>query len=180
MLNDWVSEAALYDGLAPKADADADAVILHTPTPVMAPVAVPVVAPTVHGPDAVKLTGCDAVALTRNVLPYCTFGNCAKLIVCDCVLESCRQDRECSRHRIGCVVEGWIAGLRQVRARLRRGNGAVSCAAEGHAGRGNAACAVGNRPDRLAAGEMEQDPVVLSALKLTCNPFGVLFDSAVA
>jgi hypothetical protein len=27
---------------------------------------------------------------------------------------------------------------------------------------------------------MEQAPVVLIALKFTCNPFGVLFDSAVA
>jgi hypothetical protein len=83
MLNDWVSEAALYDGLALGADAGADAVILHRPTPVMAPVAVPVVVPTVHGPDAVKVTGSEAVALTENVLPYCTFGNGAKLIVCD-------------------------------------------------------------------------------------------------
>jgi hypothetical protein len=62
--------------------AGADAVILHGPTPVVPPL-------TVHGPDAVKLT-CSPEednALNENVPPYGTFGNCGKLIVCDCVLE---------------------------------------------------------------------------------------------
>ena len=67
----------------------ADAIILHTPTPLMAPAAVPVVAPTVHGPDAVKLTGSPEVddALTENPPPYTTFDKAEKLIDCDCVLE---------------------------------------------------------------------------------------------
>ena len=69
----------------------ADAVILHTPTPLVAPVAVPVVGPTVHGPDAVKLTDRPAEddALTENVPPYCTLCNAGKVIVCDVVLEPC-------------------------------------------------------------------------------------------
>ena len=81
MENDWDAEAALYEKL-PTVPASADAVILHVPTPVVLPL-------TVHGPDAVKLTGSPAEddALNEKVLPYCTFGNCGKLIVCDCVLE---------------------------------------------------------------------------------------------
>ena len=67
----------------------ADAVIVHKPAPEMAPVAVPVVGLVVQGPDATKLTGSPEVeeALTENELPYCKFGNGAKVIVCDCVLE---------------------------------------------------------------------------------------------
>jgi len=87
MVNDWVTEAALYDGFAPEADAGADALILHTPTPVMAPL-------RVHGPDAVKVTGCpsgmpfdSAVALNENVPPYCTFGKVGQLIVCGSTVE---------------------------------------------------------------------------------------------
>jgi hypothetical protein len=81
MVNDWVAEAALYE-LLPTVPAAAAAVIMHGPTPVVPPL-------VVHGPDAVKLTGSPAEddALNENVLPYCTFGNCEKLIVCDCVLE---------------------------------------------------------------------------------------------
>jgi hypothetical protein len=81
MENDWDAEAALYEKL-PTVPASADAVILHGPTPVVLPLAV-------HGPEAVKLTGSpdDEDALNENVLPYCTFGNCGKLIVCDCVSE---------------------------------------------------------------------------------------------
>ena len=86
LLNDWVKAAALYDGLAPGADAGADAVILQRPTPVTAPEAALVVAPTVHGPDAVKVTGIVEVALTENVLPYCTFGNVAEV---DCFAIAC-------------------------------------------------------------------------------------------
>ena len=81
MVNDWVAEAALYE-LLPTVPASADAVILHGPTPVVLPLAV-------HGPDAVKVT-CrveEDDALNENVLPYCTFGNCGKLMVCDCVSE---------------------------------------------------------------------------------------------
>jgi hypothetical protein len=67
---------------------EADAVILHTPTAVV----VTVLPVTVHGPiaGAVKLTVCPegkVDALTENELPYWTFCNCAKLIVCDCVVE---------------------------------------------------------------------------------------------
>ncbi len=45
----------------------------------------------VQGPDAVKLTGrlAEDEALKVNVLPYCTFGNTGKLMVCDIVLEPC-------------------------------------------------------------------------------------------
>lgn len=80
-MNDWVAEAALYE-LLPTVPAAADAVIMHGPTPVVLP-------PAVHGPVAVKLIGSPVEddALNENVLPYCTFGNCAKLMVCDCVLE---------------------------------------------------------------------------------------------
>lgn len=89
MVNDWVTEAALYVLLFGAAPPAADTVILHKPAPVAAPLAVPVVAPTLHGPDAEKLTGSDAEddALTENPLPYCTLGNGAKVIVCDCVVE---------------------------------------------------------------------------------------------
>jgi hypothetical protein len=81
MVNDWDAEAALYEML-PTVPASADAVIWHGPTPVVVPLAV-------HGPDAVKLTGSpeEEDALNENVLPYCTFGICGKLMVCDCVLE---------------------------------------------------------------------------------------------
>jgi hypothetical protein len=76
-LNDWVTEAGLYV-LFPACDA----VILHTPTPLVVPL-------VVHGPDAVKLTDKpeEDDALNENVLPYCTLGNGAKVIVCDVVLE---------------------------------------------------------------------------------------------
>jgi hypothetical protein len=86
MVNDWVTEAALYVLLP-----DADAVIMHRPAPVVAPLAVPAVAPTLHGPVEVaeKLTGSPEldVALTENPVPYCTFTNGAKLMVCDCVVD---------------------------------------------------------------------------------------------
>jgi hypothetical protein len=70
-VNDWATEAALYV-LFP----GTDAVIVHKPAPVVVPL-------VVHGPDAVKLTGCPAEddALNENVPPYCTFCNVAKLIV---------------------------------------------------------------------------------------------------
>ena len=73
-------------GAGPAGD---DAVIVHNPAPVVAPLAVPAVAPTVHGPDAEKLTGSEAEddALTENPLPYCTPANGAKVMVCDCVVE---------------------------------------------------------------------------------------------
>jgi hypothetical protein len=81
MENDCVAEAALYV-LLPTVPAGADAVIEHGPTPVVPPL-------TVHGPDDVKLTGSpeEDDALNVNVPPYCTLGNCAKLMVCDCVSE---------------------------------------------------------------------------------------------
>jgi hypothetical protein len=65
--------------------AGAVAVIVHLPAPVVVPVAVPVVAPTVQGPLAAKVTPApdEEVALTENPLPYCTPGNCERLIVCD-------------------------------------------------------------------------------------------------
>ena len=68
--------------MLPTVPAAAAAVIVHKPTPVVLPL-------VVHGPDFVKLTGSpeEDDALKANVLPYCTFGNCAKLMVCDCVLE---------------------------------------------------------------------------------------------
>jgi hypothetical protein len=77
MVNDWVTEAALYELFA-----GADAVIAHVPTPVILPLAV-------HGPDAAKLTAKpeEDNALNENVLPYCTVGNCGKWIVCDCRFE---------------------------------------------------------------------------------------------
>jgi hypothetical protein len=89
MVNDWVTEAALYVLLFGAGPVGADAVILHKPAPVVVPLAAPVVVFTVHGPDAEKLTGSEAEddALTENPLPYCTFGNGPKLIVCDCVVE---------------------------------------------------------------------------------------------
>jgi hypothetical protein len=77
-------------------NAGAEAVIVQRPTPVVVPVAVPFVVPTVHGPVALKLTGCpsgllfdSAIALTENWFPYCTFGNCDgdQTIVCPCVVE---------------------------------------------------------------------------------------------
>ncbi len=65
--------------------------IVHNPAPFVVPLAVPVVAPTLHGPvaGAEKLTGCPEldVALTENPPPYCTLGNGPKLIVCGCMLE---------------------------------------------------------------------------------------------
>ena len=82
MVNDWDSEAALYMTLF-VLYAGAEAVIVHKPTPVVLPF-------VMHGPDAVKLTvspGGEDDALNENVPPYCTFGNCGKTIVCDCVLE---------------------------------------------------------------------------------------------
>ena len=84
MVKDWVTEAALYDGLAPGSDAGADAVTLHTPTPEIVPV-------FEHGPVVAKLTGRldEDVALNENVLPYCTFGSVAQVIVCDRVLDPC-------------------------------------------------------------------------------------------
>ena len=79
VLNDWVTEAGLYV-LFPACDA----VILHTPTPLVVPL-------VVHGPDAVKLTDKpeEDDALNENVLPYCTLCNAGgvKVIVCDVVLE---------------------------------------------------------------------------------------------
>jgi len=73
--------------------AGTDAVIVHKPAPVVVPLAVPVVVPTLHGPiaGAEKLTGCPEldVALTVNPPPYCTPGNVPKLIVCDCAVEPC-------------------------------------------------------------------------------------------
>ena len=69
--------------------AGADAVMVHNPAPVVVPLAVPVDAPTVHGPDAEKLTGNEAEddALTENPLPYCTLASGAKLMVCDCLVD---------------------------------------------------------------------------------------------
>jgi hypothetical protein len=60
----------------------ADAVIVHNPTPVVAPL-------VVQGPDALKLTGRleEDDALNENVFPYCTFCKVAKLIVCDVVVD---------------------------------------------------------------------------------------------
>jgi hypothetical protein len=77
ILNDCTTEAALYVLLA-----GADAVMVHTPTPVMPPLAV-------HGPDAVKLTARpdEDDALNENVPPYATPGNCGKRMVCDCRLD---------------------------------------------------------------------------------------------
>jgi hypothetical protein len=46
MVNDCDNETALNDGLAPWADAGAEAVILHVPMPVVMPL-------TVQGPEAV-------------------------------------------------------------------------------------------------------------------------------
>ena len=62
--------------------AGADAVMVHTPTPLMLPL-------VAHGPEAVKLTSRpeEDDALNENVLPYCTFGNCGKWMVCDCRLD---------------------------------------------------------------------------------------------
>jgi hypothetical protein len=64
-----------------------EAVIVHRPTPVVAPLGV-------HGPDALKVTGSpsglpldSAVALNENVPPYCTLGKVDQLIVCDCRVE---------------------------------------------------------------------------------------------
>ena len=92
MLNDCVTEAALYVLLFGAEPVGADAMILHIPAPVVVPLAVPVDEPTVHGPDTTKkLTGSPEldVALTENVLPYCTVGNDPKMMVCGCVLEPC-------------------------------------------------------------------------------------------
>lgn len=90
-MNDRVCEAALYMEL-PDCPAGAVAVILHKPAPVTVPFAVLVDVPTVHGPDAVKLTGSPdvAVAVTVNtLLPYCTLGSGPKVMFCDCVVEPC-------------------------------------------------------------------------------------------
>jgi hypothetical protein len=62
-----------------------DAVILQTPAPVVVPL-------VVHGPDAEKVTVCAGAeddALNVNVLPYCTAGNGAKVIVCGNKPELC-------------------------------------------------------------------------------------------
>jgi hypothetical protein len=77
MLNDWTTEAALYVLFA-----GADAVMVHNPTPVMAPL-------VVHGPDAAKLTARpeEDDALNENELPYCAIGNCGNRMVCDCRLD---------------------------------------------------------------------------------------------
>ena len=58
------------------------AVIVHKPTPVVAP-------PVVHGPEAENVTVSpeEAVALSEKVLPYCTFGNGPRVMVCDWMLE---------------------------------------------------------------------------------------------
>jgi hypothetical protein len=91
--NDCVTEAALYVVLLfADCPPGADAVILHTPTPVMVTVAVPVVAPTEHGPDAgaEKLTGSpdnDDALTEGDPLPYTTFAKGPKLMVCDWMLE---------------------------------------------------------------------------------------------
>lgn len=89
IVNDWLTEAALYVLLFGAGPAGADAVILHKPAPVVEPLAEPVVAPTLHGPEAEKLTGSEAEddAVTENPLPYCTLGNGAKVMVCGCVVE---------------------------------------------------------------------------------------------
>src|SRR5277367_1761896 len=78
-LNDWLTEAALYTLFA-----GADAVILHTPTPVTLPA-------VLHGPEDAKPTARpeDDDAFNENVLPYVTSCNCVKLIVCDCKFEPC-------------------------------------------------------------------------------------------
>ena len=62
--------------------AGADAVIVHKPTPVVAPL-------VVHGPEAANVTVCpeEAVALNKKAPPYCTFCNCGKVMVCDWMLE---------------------------------------------------------------------------------------------
>lgn len=84
MANDCVNDAGLYVLLP-----GAETVMVHKPAPVAAPLAVPEVVPTVHGPDAAKLTGSEAEddALTEKPLPYGTLGNGPKLIVCDCTVE---------------------------------------------------------------------------------------------
>ena len=73
----------------------ADAVTLHLPAPVMA-IALPPV--RLHGPDVVKVTvkpEGEAVAVTgTGVLPYCTVGNCGKLMVCEVVVRIIGHDHE--------------------------------------------------------------------------------------
>jgi hypothetical protein len=67
---------------------------VHGPTPEVLPLAV-VVPPeavtllSVHGPVAETLTSAPTfdVALTENPLPYCTFGNGPKVMVCGCAVE---------------------------------------------------------------------------------------------
>jgi hypothetical protein len=91
MVNEWVTEAALYVLLFVPCPWGADAVIVHVPAAVTVTLAVPMPAPTAHGPiaGAVKLTGSPEldVALTENPLPYCTFPTGAKVMVCDCRFE---------------------------------------------------------------------------------------------
>ena len=87
MVNDSTVVAALYAMLL-IVPAAAVAVTVHRPAPVVVPVAVPVVELTVQGPLAAKVTPMpvEEVALTENPLPYCTPGNCERLIICDCVV----------------------------------------------------------------------------------------------
>lgn len=60
----------------------ADAVMVHAPAPVVAPLGE-------HGPEVEKVTANpeEDDALGENVPPYRTFGSCGKVIVCDIVLE---------------------------------------------------------------------------------------------
>ena len=60
----------------------ADAVIMHTPTPLVVPL-IP------QGPDAANVTASpeEAVAASENVPPYWILGKIGKLIVCDCRFE---------------------------------------------------------------------------------------------
>ena len=153
-MNDWVTEAALYVEFA-----GADALTVHTPTPVVLPV-VPLI---VHGPDGVKLTGrlAEDDALNENVLPYCTSCNGAKLIVCDNVLEPCA--------RMANVPDTALAALKPVLP----GCDAVTV----------------QLPVLLRFTVAEETLLVIDwlpmehvpvALKFTCNPFGMPADMAVA
>ena len=87
MVNDSTAVVAPYATLF-IVPASAVAVIVHLPAPVVAPVAVPVVPLTLHGPEAAKVTPIpeEEVAYTENPLPYCTPANCERLIVWVCVL----------------------------------------------------------------------------------------------
>jgi hypothetical protein len=134
----------------------ADAVIVHTPIPVVPPLAV-------HGPDAVKLTGRPAEedALNENVLPYCTLCKGAKLIVCDIVLEPC-----------GRIVNAPDTELAELKA-------LVPCcdAVTVQLPVPMSTTLAEETPFAIDWLPMEQGPVVL---KLTCNPFAAPFDMAVA